>query len=163
MVNELRLSLMRNTNTIGQPQGGVGPTLASQGFVTGPGTPGIVVQAPQIEGIESTVFNAFSLGVPITNLDQANNTVGLMDDLSVIRGNHSWRAGFQLNLEQVNVNPDATLNGTFVFTGSETGLDYADFCSELPATLNRRAPKPTTPGISMWRLMYRIAGESNPI
>lgn len=127
MVNELRLSLMRNTNTIGQPRGGVGPTLASQGFVTGPGTPGIVVQAPQIEGIESTVFNAFSLGVPITNLDQANNTLGLMDDLSIVRGAHSWRAGFQLNYEQVNVNPDATLNGTFIFTGSETGLDYADF------------------------------------
>jgi hypothetical protein len=126
-VNELRLSLMRNTNTIGQPKGGVGPTLASQGFVTGPGTPGIVVQAPKIEGIESTVFNAFSLGVPITNLDQANNTLGLMDDLSIVRGNHSWRAGFQLNYEQVNVKPDATLNGTFIYTGSETGLDYADF------------------------------------
>jgi Carboxypeptidase regulatory-like domain len=127
MVNELRLSLMRNTNTIGQPKGGVGPSLASQGFVTGPGTTGIVVQAPKIEGIESTVFNAFSLGVPITNLDQANNTVGLMDDLSIVRGNHNWRAGFQMNYEQVNVNPDATLNGTFIFTGSETGSDYADF------------------------------------
>jgi hypothetical protein len=34
-VNELRLSYMRSANNVGQPQGGVGPSLASQGFVTG--------------------------------------------------------------------------------------------------------------------------------
>ena len=41
-VNELRVSYMRDANNVGQPSGGVGPSLASQGFVTGPGTPGIV-------------------------------------------------------------------------------------------------------------------------
>jgi hypothetical protein len=40
----------------GQSSGGFGPSLASQGFVTGPGTPGIVPLAPQIEGIENIVF-----------------------------------------------------------------------------------------------------------
>jgi len=37
-VNELRLSYMRDSNNVGQPAGGVGPSLASQGFVTGIGT-----------------------------------------------------------------------------------------------------------------------------
>ena len=55
-VNEVRLSYMRNANNVGQPSGGVGPSLASQGFVTGPGTPGIVPLAPEIEGIENVVF-----------------------------------------------------------------------------------------------------------
>ncbi len=50
MVNELRLSYMRSANNVGQPAGGVGPSLASQGFVTGPGTPGIVVLAPEDRG-----------------------------------------------------------------------------------------------------------------
>ena len=47
MVNELRLSFMRSANNVGQPAGGVGPSLASQGFVTGAGTPGIVPLAPE--------------------------------------------------------------------------------------------------------------------
>ena len=42
VVNEARLSFMRSANNVGQPAGGVGPSLASQGFVTGVGTPGIV-------------------------------------------------------------------------------------------------------------------------
>src|SRR5262249_26802257 len=72
MVNEAHLSFMRNANTVGQPSGGVGPSLASQGFVTGLGTPGIVPLAPKIEGIENVVFTGFVMGTPITNLAQAN-------------------------------------------------------------------------------------------
>src|SRR5206468_232549 len=52
-VNELRLSYMRSANNVGQPAGGVGPSLASQGFATGPGSGGIVPLAPSIEGIEN--------------------------------------------------------------------------------------------------------------
>ncbi len=62
MVNELRLSYMRNANNVGQPAGGVGPSLASQGFVTGRGTPGIVALLPKIEGIENVSFNSFVMG-----------------------------------------------------------------------------------------------------
>src|SRR5665213_746507 len=58
-VNELRLSYMRDSNNVGQPAGGVGPSLASQGFETGVGTPGIVPLAPSIEGIENVIFNSF--------------------------------------------------------------------------------------------------------
>ena len=37
MVNEFHLSYLRDANNVGQPQGGVGPSLASQGFVDGSG------------------------------------------------------------------------------------------------------------------------------
>src|SRR5262249_35186855 len=79
-VNEVHLSFMRNANNVGQPSGGVGPSLASQGFVTGPGTPGIIPLAPKIEGIENIVFTAFVMGTPITNLVQANNTYSVSDN-----------------------------------------------------------------------------------
>ncbi len=82
MVNEFRISYMRNSNNVGQPSGGVGPSLASQGFVTGPNTPGIVVLDPKIEGIENLTFNSFTLGTPVTNLTQANNTYAISDNLS---------------------------------------------------------------------------------
>ena len=56
-VNELRLNYTRDSNDLGQPSGGLGVSLASQGFVTGAGTLGIVPQAPQ-QGVENIVFNA---------------------------------------------------------------------------------------------------------
>src|SRR5260370_39634486 len=83
-VNELRFSFMRSANNVGRPVGGVGPSLASQGFVTGAGTPGIFPLAPSIEGIENVVFNSFVMGTPITNLAQANNTLSVMHSFSKV-------------------------------------------------------------------------------
>jgi hypothetical protein len=137
MVNELRLSVMRNSNNVGQPSGGVGPSLASQGFVTGVGTTGIVPLAPSIEGIENVVFNAFTFGTPITNLKQANNTFSAMDHLSKVWGTHTLKLGGQFSYEQVNVNPNATFNGSFLFTGSETGSDFADFLIGVASNYNQ--------------------------
>ena len=136
-VNELRFSYMRNSNNVGQPSGGVGPSLASQGFVTGPGTPGITVLAPGIEGIENVRFNSFVIGTPITNLTQANNTFSWSDHLSRVQGKHTIKAGVQASLEQVNVDPNATLNGSFLFSGSETGSDFADFLIGVASNYNQ--------------------------
>ena len=126
-VNELRLSFMRSFNNVGQPVGGVGPSLASQGFVTGPGTPGIVPLAPDIQGIENITLNAVTFGTPITNLTQANNTYSAYDNFSKVLGGHTMKTGFQMSYEQVNVNPNPTFNGAFTFYGTETGSDFADF------------------------------------
>ena len=137
MVNELRFSFMRSANNVGQPSGGVGPSLASQGFVTGAGTNGIVPLAPSIEGIENVVFNAFTLGTPITNLAQANNTFSVMDNFAKVWGLHTTRAGGYFSFEQVNVKPDATFNGSFLFTGSETRSDFADFLIGVGSNFNQ--------------------------
>jgi hypothetical protein len=136
-VNEFRVSLMRSSNNVGQPSGGVGPSLASQGFVTGVGTSGIVPLAPSIEGIENVVFNAFTMGTPITNLKQANNTLSVMDNVSKVWGPHTLKAGAYFSYEQVNVNPDATFNGSFLFTGTETGSDFADFLIGVGSNFNQ--------------------------
>lgn len=136
-VNELRLSYMRNANNVGQPSGGVGPSLASQGFVTGAGTPGIVPLAPSIEGIENVIFNSFTMGEPITNLTQANNTFSISDTFSKILGGHSLKAGLDASYEQVNVNPDPTFNGSFLFNGTQTGSDFADFLIGVAGNFNQ--------------------------
>jgi len=136
-VNEFHFSFMRSANNVGQPSGGVGPSLASQGFVTGPGTPGIVPLAPSIEGVENVIFNSFVMGTPITNLKQANNTFSAIDNVSTVRGNHTFRAGFQASVEQVNVNPNPTFNGSFLFSGTETGLDFADFLIGVSSNYNQ--------------------------
>jgi len=136
-VNEVHFSFMRSANVVGQPIGGVGPSLASQGFETGIGTPGIVPLAPAIEGIENTIFNSFVIGVPITNLAQANNTFTGSDNFSTVRENHTLKAGFELSVEQINVNPNPTFNGSFLFSGTETGLDFADFLIGVSTNYNQ--------------------------
>ncbi len=132
-VNELHFSFMRSANNVGQPEGGLGVSLASQGFVTGAGTPGIFPLAPKIEGVENIVFqNAFVMGEPITNLAQANNTFSVNDSVSKVVHNHTLKAGVDVSFEQVNVNPDATFNGTFLFNGYQTGITFADFLIGAP-------------------------------
>jgi hypothetical protein len=46
-VNEFHFSFMRDATDLGQPIGGVGTSLASQGFVVGQNTPGIVPLSPK--------------------------------------------------------------------------------------------------------------------
>jgi len=137
MVNEIRLSYMRSANTVGQPQGGVGPTLASQGFQTGVGTPGIVPLLPNIEGVANVIFNSFNIGLPITNLAQWNNTFGISENFSKVLQNHSLKFGFAGSYEQVNVNPNPTANGSWLFSGTETGLDFADFLIGVDSNFNQ--------------------------
>jgi hypothetical protein len=73
-LNQIHLSYMRNANAMGQPKGGVGPSLAAQGFTSGSnGGDGIVPLKPSTEGIENVVFNDFTLGVDTTALVQAEN------------------------------------------------------------------------------------------
>ncbi|HEY6331633.1 MAG TPA: TonB-dependent receptor, partial [Blastocatellia bacterium] len=138
-VNEAHLSFMRSHNVVGQPSGGLGVTLASQGFDTNPATGGIYPLAPQFEGVENTVFQGdFVMGVPITNVNQANNTLSLSESLSKILGNHTIKGGFEVSLEQVNVNPNAIFDGTFVFDGYQTGNDFADFLIGAPNQFNQQ-------------------------
>ncbi len=136
-VNEFKVGLLRNVNNIGQPHGGLGMSLASQGFVRGPANGGIVVQAPQFEGVENISFPSFTMGVPITNLQQWNNTIFLSDTVSKVIGSHTLKFGFQYHYDQVNENPNATFNGTFSFEGTQTGNPFADFLLGFPANFTQ--------------------------
>ncbi len=138
-VNEVHVSFMRSHNIVGQPSGGLGPSYASQGFVTGAGTAGIYPLDPAITGVENVVFQGqFVMGLPITNVNQANNTWNFSDSLSRVIGSHELKFGGILSLEQVNVNPDAIFNGTFIFDGYQTGSDFADFLIGAPNQFNQQ-------------------------
>jgi Carboxypeptidase regulatory-like domain len=141
-VNELHFSFMRAYNDLGRPQGGLGVSLVSQGFVTPSGTPTIVVLAPQNEGVENVVFNNFSIGTNTNELKQANNTVQWLDNFSKVIGPHTFKFGGEFHYDQVNVNPIAQFNGNFLFTGSETGLDFADFLLGIPSQYNQSQLNP---------------------
>jgi hypothetical protein len=141
-VNEFHVGYLRNTNVVGQPKGGLGVSLASQGFTTGAGTPGIFVQAPQFEGVENITFPTFVMGVPITNITQVNNTYYLSDGLSRVIGAHTLKVGAQFHLDQINEHPNATFNGTFNINGTETGDPYADFLIGTPSNYTQSSGQP---------------------
>ena len=138
-VNEAHFSFMRSHNIVGQPSGGLGVTLASQGFNINPAQGGIFPLAPQFEGVENTVFQGnFVMGVPITNVNQANNTLSLNESLSKVLGGHTIKGGFEVSFEQVNVIPDAIFDGTFIFDGYQTGNELADFLIGAPNQFNQQ-------------------------
>jgi hypothetical protein len=136
-VNEFHFSFIRDHNDLGKPQGGLGASLASQGFVTGTGTPGIVPLNPQGEGVENIVFNAFSIGTNANELKQVNNTFQWIDNFSKVAGRHTLKFGANFHYDQINTNPIAQFNGNFLFTGSETGSDFADFLLGIPSQYNQ--------------------------
>jgi len=136
-VNEFHASYMRSYNNVGQPAIGTGPSLASQGFVTGAGTQGIVPLDPAIEGIENLIFNSFVTGTAITNLTQVNDTYTASDNFTRVMGKHTMKAGLELNLNQINVNPNPEFNGGFTFNGSQTGSDFVDFLVGAPSLYNQ--------------------------
>jgi Carboxypeptidase regulatory-like domain len=141
-VNEFHLSYIRNYNDLGQPLGGRGISLASQGFVTPQGTPTIVPLDPRGQSVEDIVFNGYSVGAAANELKQANNTYELSETISKVRGNHSMKFGGDLHFDQVNAAPIAQFNGNFVFAGSETGNDFADFLIGVPSQYNQSQLNP---------------------
>jgi hypothetical protein len=134
LVNKLHFSYMRDANKIGQPVGGVGPTLASQGFTEGAGTLGIVPLNPSVEGIENVSFNDFTFGVDVTGEHQVNNTYQGTESLSKVDGKHTLKFGTDFHMDQVNINSNSINNGAFVFQGTETGLDIADYLIGVAST-----------------------------
>jgi hypothetical protein len=141
-VNELHFSYMRAYNDLGKPQGGLGVSLVSQGFVTSSGRPTIIALAPQNEGVENIVFNNYSIGTNTNELRQANNTWQWLDNFSKVIGPHTLKFGGEFHYDQVNVNPIAQFNGNFLFTGSETGVDFADFLIGIPSQYNQSQLNP---------------------
>ena len=139
-VNDFHIGFLRYANVIGQPQGGLGVSLASQGFASGP--TGIVVQAPQFEGVENIAFPSFVMGVPITNETQNNNTLFLSDTFSKVFSPHTLKFGGQFHWDQVNEHPNATFNGTFNITGTQTGNAFADFLLGLPSNFTQSSGEP---------------------
>ena len=136
-VNDFHFSYMRDANDLGKPLGGLGVSLASQDFEVGAGTPGIVALSPKTEGVESIGFNSFTMGTNTNELNQAGNTFQWLDNFSKVFGTHTIKAGGEFHYDQVNVNAIAQFNGSFLFFGTETGSDFADFLMGVPSQYNQ--------------------------
>jgi hypothetical protein len=142
MVNEFRIHFMRTASISGEPVGGLGVTLSSQGFVTGPNTLGIDVVNPALQGVETIGFNNYSLGVSVSAAGQYNNTYQLMDNFSKVKGSHTMKFGGSVHYDQITQHQQGFNNGNFSFTGFETGSDFADFLLGAPAVYLQGVQEP---------------------
>ena len=140
--NELHLSYLRDYTNLGQPIGGVGVSLVSQGFENADGSPSIVSLDPKGQSVENLNFNGYSTGAAANQLTQANNTYEATDTFSKVLGNHTLKFGGETHFDQVNAHPIAQFNGSFVLSGQETGVDFADFLIGVPNQYNQSQLNP---------------------
>src|SRR6202042_2339328 len=142
MVNEAHVSYLRDITNLGQPEGGRGVSLVSQGFANADGSPSIVALDPKGQSVENLNFNGYSIGAAANQLIQANNTYQAADTYSKVLGAHTLKVGAEFHADQVNAHPIAQFNGNFVFSGTETGVDFADFLIGVPSQYNQSQLNP---------------------
>jgi hypothetical protein len=139
-VNEARASLFRNVLHKDNPAGSFA-SLSSLGFVTGPGTLGIIPSTtPNYpEYLPQTNFGQLGMviGVPTLNTFQPNTTYTVSDVFSKSFGKHTWKFGGEFRYLQVNERNYANPNGGFTFDGTVTGNDVADFLLGATSTTNQ--------------------------
>jgi hypothetical protein len=141
-INELHISYVRDNTNLGQPVGGKGVSLTSQGFEDANGTASIVPLDPKGQSVENLNFNGFSTGSAANQLIQANNTYQIADTFSRVLGGHTIKFGAEFHADQVNAHAIAQFNGNFVFSGTETGVDFADFLIGVPSQYNQSQLNP---------------------
>jgi hypothetical protein len=127
-VNEARLTFFRTSTHLDNPSGGKA-SLASLGFMTGVGTLGIIPDATPgfPEYVPQIYFNNFAIGTPSLITFQPNNTYTASDGFSKSMGKHTLKFGGEARYLQVNERNLASQDGAFVFDGTATGVDFADY------------------------------------
>lgn len=132
-VNEARVTFFRTATHLDNPTGGKA-SLSSLGFVTGPGTLGIIPDAfpGYPEYVPQLYFNNFTIGAPSLITFQPNNTYTASDGFSKVVGKHTLKFGGEARYLQVNERNLASQDGAFVFDGTVTGVDFADFLIGAP-------------------------------
>jgi hypothetical protein len=140
-VNEARITFFRTSLHKDNPAGSFAD-LSSLGFVTGAGTLGIVPLAGYKQYVPQVTFSQIGLniGVPTLNTFQPNTTYTASDVFSKIVGRHSLKFGGEYRYLQVNERNYASPNGQFVFDGTVTGNDVADFLLGATSNISSNAP-----------------------
>ena len=130
-LNEFHLAFNRHVAHNNKPLAGLA-SLSSLGFNENqPG--GIVSEAGAEEGVPSISLNSFGIGNPIVAYNRFESTPSVADNFSKVIGRHTIKFGgtwgFNDFIEPI---PLAVANGGFTFSGTETGLDFADFLIGAP-------------------------------
>ena len=132
LLNELRVTAQRQVGTQGIPAATL-PNAAALGANVPSDNP---VGPPRLGFLGSNTSVGFSPQGPTTLV---NNTYAYSDNLSWIKGNHSFKFGFFFSPYQNNTVYDFYVTGEYYFYGPSTGVgsgyDFADFLMGNPDEL----------------------------
>lgn len=141
-VNEARVEFVRVNNGFNDPQGGTNTTLANLGFTIGGN--GIIPLNPKVEGVPEIDFGSgLIIGVPSRPNRLIENTFQILDNFSKVVGTHSIKFGGTFHYNQLVEQLDNVLDGNFVFSGTETGIDFADFLLGAPTNFVQGQAEPS--------------------
>jgi hypothetical protein len=126
-VNEARFSVFRTALHLNTPAGSFAK-LSDLGFNNANGL-GIIPLAGYPQYVPQIGFPniGFNIGVPTLNTFQPNTTYAISDVFSKSQGKHTWKFGGEFRYLQVNERNFANPNGGFIFDGTVTGADFADY------------------------------------
>jgi len=133
VINEFKAGFARNFN----PREG---TLLGQDLVNDLGIQGLQ-PAPGVENIPTLSITGFQAMSQIAKAAPAENTFQFVDQLTHIRGSHTFKGGLEYRPQQYNdfVRPQF---GTYNFTGFASGNAWADFLLGIPQTTSRNYVRP---------------------
>jgi hypothetical protein len=135
-VNEARVDFTRIASVSNNPTDSP-VSLSSLGFVTGPGTLGIINSGPDtwqsVPPISISGQTGLNFGRTISATGQYNNTWHLSDTFAKVWKTHAFKFGGEFRYLQINERNIYAPNGNFTFDGSETGYDFADFLLGAPS------------------------------
>ncbi|MGC2324479.1 MAG: TonB-dependent receptor, partial [Terriglobales bacterium] len=125
LTNNLRLDFNRNRIRT-QNLYAFNTDVASLAGVTGVST------NPFDWGIPGLFFSGFSSLNDVTPLLRRDQTFTISDSMIWSHGKHTWRWGGDFRRLERNTQTASNPNGSFTFTGFNTGNDFADFLLGLP-------------------------------
>jgi hypothetical protein len=139
-VNEARFSFFRTVLHKDNPSGSFA-SLSSLGFNDANGL-GIIPLAGYKQYLPQVSFSqiGLNLGVPTLNTFQPNTTYMVSDVFSKTSGKHTWKFGGEFRYLQINERNFASPNGEFVFDGTVTGSDIADFLLGATSNIGSNGP-----------------------
>jgi hypothetical protein len=127
-VNEARIAYTR-LHTVNFSTGGD----LGLSVLTGLGFTGIVPVQPAYAGVPGINFNNFSTGNSGAPSPIFQNTYQGLDNYSKVIGRHTMKFGADVRFtEQIWKNLGS--NGSYTFSGSETGIDFADYLLGAPTS-----------------------------
>ena len=139
MLNELRFGTQRVFQLQGVPVGSNAQfTAKALGFTNL--TPDNSTGPPLFDINDSATSVGYTYGGPSS---LANNTFGVSDTLTWIRGKHNWKMGGGVSAYQNNQLFDFITNGLFDFDGTLTGNSFADFLLGAPTDYLQGAAAPS--------------------
>jgi hypothetical protein len=129
-VNEGHFTYYRIVYPGPTPVQGLGK-VSSFGFTEG--GLGLIPANPAAEGVPDVILNGLgvTMGAAITD-GNFQNVFQLQDGFSWVVGKHSVKFGGEVSHKQWYRRGGPVPNGQFVFSGGETGIDFADFLIGAP-------------------------------